>query len=91
MVLGQIGGSRKKCAEFVADGVRCGYDTPWDSVTGQVVLGQERFVERIKGRMGERGTEREQPSARELAAKSTAVIVREVCRRLGVKEKEISG
>lgn len=91
MVLGQIGGSRKKYAEFVAEGVERGYDTPWDSVTGQVVLGQEGFVERIKRRMGERGAVREQPSARELAAKSAAVIMREVCRRFGVKEKEISG
>ena len=41
--------------------------------------------------MGERGGVSEQPSARKLAAKSAAVIVREVCRRLGVKENEISG
>ena len=91
MVLGQIGGSRKKYAEFVAEGMERGYDTPWDSVTGQVVLGQEGFVERIKGRMGERGAVREQPSSREFAAKSAAVIMREVCRRLGVKENEIGG
>jgi putative transposase len=91
MVLGQIGGSRKKYAEFVAEGVERGYDTPWDNVTGQVVLGEEGFVEGIKGRMAEQGAVREQPSARELVAKSAAIIIREVCGRLGVKEKEISG
>jgi hypothetical protein len=90
MVLGQIGGSRKKYAEFVAEGMERGYDSPWDSVAGQVVLGQEGFVERIKGRMGEPGARREQPSAREFAAKSAAVIMRQVCRRLGVKENEIA-
>jgi REP-associated tyrosine transposase len=90
MVLGQIGGSRKQYAAFVGEGLERGYETPWEDVTGQVVLGKEEFVEGVRGRV-KRGTEREQPSARGLAAKSTAVIVREVCRRLGVKEKEISG
>ena len=91
MVLGQIGESRKKYAEFVARGVERGYDTPWDMVSGQVVLGEEGFVERIKRRMDERGAVREQPSAREFSARSAAVIVREVCRKFGVKEKDISG
>lgn len=91
MVLGQIGGSRKYYAEFIADGIKRGYDTPWENVTGQVVLGQEGFVSGIKDRIAERGAVREQPSAREFAAKSAAVIVREVYRRFGVKENEISG
>jgi chromosomal replication initiation ATPase DnaA len=59
-------------------------------VTGQVVLGKEEFVEEIRGSV-ERGTEREQPSAREFSAKSAAVIVREVCRQFGVRENDISG
>ena len=49
LVLGRVGGSRKKYAEFVTDGIERGYDTPWNNVSGQVVLGQEKFVERIKG------------------------------------------
>jgi putative transposase len=49
MVLGQTGGSRRRYAEFVVDGIERGYDTPWDEVTGQVVLGEEEFVEGVKG------------------------------------------
>ncbi len=56
-----------------------------------MVLGQEGFVEGIKSKIAGRGTVREQPSAREFTAKSAAVILREVCKRLGVKEKELSG
>jgi len=91
MVLGQIGGTRKKYAKFVSDGLERGYDTPWESVTGQVVLGQEGFVDAIKSRVAKEGTVREQPSAREFAIKSTAVILREVCKRCGVQEREIIG
>jgi REP element-mobilizing transposase RayT len=91
MVLSQIGGSRKRYAEFVSDGIERGYDTPWQKVTGQVVLGQEGFVDNIKSKLAGEGTVREQPSAREFSAKSTAVIIREVCKRLGVKEQEIIG
>jgi putative transposase len=89
-LLGQIGGSRKKYAAFIGEGLDRGYATPWDDVTGQVVLGNGEFVEGVRGRV-ERGTEREQPSAREFSAKSAAVIMQEVCRGFGVKQNDISG
>ena len=89
LVLGQVGGNRQKYAAFVADGIKGGYDTPWEKVSGQVVLGQEKFVERIKDRVGEGGVSREQPSVREFTAKSAGDIITAVCRRLGVKETEI--
>lgn len=91
MVLSQIGGSRKRYAEFVGDGIERGYDTPWEKVTGQVVLGQEGFVDNIKSKIAGEGAVREQPSAREFSAKDAAVILRQVCKRFAVKEKEISG
>jgi putative transposase len=43
-VLSQIGVSRKRYGEFVAEGIRGGYSTPWENVKGQVVLGNEDFV-----------------------------------------------
>jgi len=89
-VLGQIGGSRKRYAAFVGEGLERGYATPWDAVTGQVVLGKEDFVEGVRGVVGG-GRAREQPSARGISAKSQAAIVREVCRWFGVKESEIRG
>jgi putative transposase len=89
MVLGQVGMTRKKYAEYVADGIARGYDTPWENVSGQVVLGLEQFVEKIKDRVGARGAIREQPSVREFTAQSAADIIKAVCRRLGAKDKEI--
>lgn len=91
MVLGQIGGSRKKYAEFVADGIGRGYDTPWDNVTGQVVLGQEGFIDAIKGRIAERGRQREQPTVRGFAAKAAEVVLRAVARQFGATEEQITG
>jgi len=91
MVLGQIGGSRKKYAEFVADGIGRGYDTPWDNVTGQVVLGQEGFIDAIKGRIAERGRQREQPTVREFEAKAAEVVIRVVARQFGATEEQITG
>lgn len=88
-VLGQIGGSRKKYAEFVIDGLDRGYKTPWDSVTGQVVLGEHEFIEGVKGQFEMGGADREQPSAREFSAKAATIILSEVCRAFGVKEKDI--
>jgi REP element-mobilizing transposase RayT len=91
MVLGQVGGSRKKYGEFITDGIAHGYDTPWDRITGQVVLGQERFVDTIKNKLAAGRTMREQPAARAFAARGAVEIVREVCKRFGVKENEITG
>lgn len=89
LVLGQMGGSRRRYEAFIVDGVERGYDTPWDNVTGQVVLGEKEFVDGVKGRYVERRSEREQPSAREFLAKSATVILGEVCRQLGINQDEI--
>ena len=89
-VLGQAGGSRKKYAGFVGEGLERGCGTPWDEVMGQVVLGKEKFVEGVRRRI-KRGAEREQPSAREFFSRSPAVIVGEVCRKLEVRENDIKG
>jgi hypothetical protein len=91
MVLGQVGGSRKKYADYIAEGIRTGYGTPWEEVTGQVVLGEETFIERIKGRITENGGKREQPSIRELGATQPEVVLREVARHFGLKETQITG
>ena len=45
----------------------------------------------LKAKVGEGEAVREQPTVREFAAKSVALITREVCRRFGVKENERRG
>lgn len=54
-------------------------------------MGEEGFIERIKGRIAERGSKREQPSLRELEAKRADVVLGEVARHFGLKESELTG
>jgi putative transposase len=91
MVLGQVGGSRKKYTDYIVEGIRTGYGTPWEEVSGQVVLGEETFIERVKRRITEEGGKREQPSIRELRAARPEVVLRAVARQFGVKERQITG
>ena len=74
-VLEQMGRSRRKYREFIIDGIKGGYNTPWDSVQGQVVLGQEKFVERVKEGIEEKGSRREQPGIRQIQAKVPADVI----------------
>jgi putative transposase len=90
-VLSQVGGSRKRYGEFVAEGIRSGYPTPWEEVKGQVVLGEEEFVERVKGRIKKSGSRREQPSIRELEARKPATVLKEVARYFGLAEEQLIG
>jgi len=90
-VLEQIGHSRKRYREFILDGINSGYATPWDSVEGQVVLGAEKFIERIKEELEENGSQREQPGVRRLKAKAPAGVVKVVARFFGVEEERLTG
>ena len=66
-VLGYVGGSRKRYAQFVKEGLQRGYSTPWEGLKGQVVLGGERFWMGLRGRFMEgSGSAKEQPSLREI-------------------------
>jgi putative transposase len=90
-VLEQIGHSRRRYREFILDGINRGYATPWDSVEGQVVLGEEKFIERIKAELEEAGSRREQPGVRQLQAKAPARVIQAVARFFGVEEKRLTG
>jgi hypothetical protein len=90
-VLEQIGHSRKKYRDFIIDGINSGYATPWDSVEGQVVLGEKKFIERIKDKLEEDGSQREQPGMRRLRAKAPGGVIQAVARYFGVEEKRVTG
>jgi REP-associated tyrosine transposase len=90
-VLEQVGHSRRKYREFIIDGIERGYATPWDSVQGQVVLGEQKFVERLKEEVEDKGSEREQPGMRQIQAKAPAAVLRAVARYYGVEEKGLTG
>jgi len=90
-VLEQIDHSRKKYRDFIIDGINSGYATPWDSVQGQVVLGEEKFIERIKDELEGNGSQREQPGVRRLRAKAPTDAIKAVARYFGVEEQRLTG
>jgi putative transposase len=65
-VLGYVGGSRRKYAAFVQEGLRQGVGTPWDDLLAQMVLGDRNFLERLKGMKNAviKGSAKDQPTYR---------------------------
>jgi putative transposase len=90
-VLEYVGGSRKRYGEFLAEGIRKGYDTPWEKLQGQVVLGEEDFVEHVKSKMNGRGSKREQPAVRRFQATELKTVLKAVARHFGLAEEKITG
>jgi REP element-mobilizing transposase RayT len=91
MVLGYVGGSRRKYRKFVIEGIRQGYETPWEAVKGQAVLGKDDFVERVKTRVKRKGSRREQPAVREFEAIDPAKILRAVARYCKLAGNQLTG
>ena len=90
-VLSYVGGSRKRYGEFLAEGIRKGYDTPWERVQGQVVLGQDDFVERVKNNVSSKSSKREQPAMRHLARRDLMTIVYMVADYFRVPQDKLTG
>jgi len=70
-LLGRMGGGRKKWRKAyqrsVEAGLREGVRDPWEHLKGQVILGEQEFVESLAEEL--RGDRREQPSLRGLRAR----------------------
>ena len=90
-VLGQVGGSRSRYRQFIDEGIEKGYDTPWENLKGQVVLGREEFVGKLKGKTNGKASSREQPSMKILEAVSPDEALKKVSRELGIKTEELVG
>lgn len=85
-VLGYVGGSRRRYREFTEEGLEKGYVTPWEELKGQVVLGKEGFLARLKGRWRKGTTStREIPSLRSLEMVEAEKVVREVAEYFKIK------
>ncbi len=89
-VLGYVGESRKRYGEFLAEGIRKGYDTPWEKLQGQVVLGEEDFIEHVKSKIKGKGSKREQPAVRRFQALELKGVLKAVARHFGLAEEEIA-
>ena len=61
-------GGRRAYAGLIEEGVKRGIVSPWEEVQGQVLLGRERFVGKMRRYLaGEQGKAREQPAVRALS------------------------
>ncbi len=72
-LLSQFGQQRAaaqgKYHAFVAEGI--GQDSPWENVRGQVLLGSERFVERLASALHDKRLLKEIPRRQRFAARPT--------------------
>lgn len=90
-VLSYVGGSRKRYGEFLAEGIRRGYHTPWDKLQGQVILGEEDFVKRVKGRIRGAGSKREQPSLRRFESRDLKLVLKSVAGYFNLPQEKLVG
>jgi putative transposase len=90
-VLGQVGGSRNRYRQFIEEGIKGGYDTPWEKLQGQVALGREEFLRRLKRKTNGTASSREQPSMKALEAVNPEEVLRKVSRELRINTEEVVG
>jgi len=80
---------KKVSGEFIEDGLREGYETPWEKVTGQVALAREEFVADLGKRVGSRTSRREQPSVKTFQRVQPEKVLSIVSRKLKVKREDL--
>ncbi|MBE0433077.1 transposase [candidate division WOR-3 bacterium] len=92
MILGMIGG-RKAYQRFIIDGLRNDLESPYVHVKYQTILGSDSFVRRVKGRLPDKGSNREQPVFMKIKRQTVdpEVIIKRVGERLGVSRDKIVG
>lgn len=91
-VLSYVGGSRRRYGRFVEEGLWLGYRTPWDDLRGQVILGEEGFWERVKGKwLRDEGArkDKERPSLRLLEKIGPEEALRKVAGYFKLKPQEL--
>jgi putative transposase len=89
-VLGQVGGSRSRYRQFIEEGIEKGYDTPWEKVKGQAVLGEDEFVKKLRAKVIQAGPMREQPALRRLGSMDGAAVLQRVSGYFGIKIEELA-
>ena len=89
-VLGQVGGSRNRYRQFIEEGLENGYDTPWEKVKGQAVLGEDEFVEKLRDKIVRGRPMREQPALRHLGSMDAADVLKRVSGYFGIKLEELA-
>jgi len=90
-VLAQTGGRAQNYREFLHDGQRQGYDTPWDKLQGQTVLAREEFVAKLRKSLEKTPAKRrEQPAAKAIGKVPAKHVLETVSRHFKIKPEEIT-
>ena len=89
-VLNQVGGSRTKYKEFVKEGMKTGFRTPWHEVEGQVVLRDKKFLQKLKGKWEKAASRREQPAVRAFSAVESEAVIRAASAYFKIEREELS-
>jgi hypothetical protein len=91
-VLGYVGGSRQKYVEFVQDGIRQGFGTPWEDLLAQVVLGDRTFVERLKGMKNAviKGNAKDQPPYRMIQSIDAEALFKRAASYFRISETDLT-
>jgi putative transposase len=77
----RVSAARRRYAEFLLDGVTKGVAPPWAAVEGQLLLGERRWVERMKRRLRQRPVGAEETGGKELGVRvPLSVVLTQVCR-----------
>ncbi|MDH3445777.1 MAG: transposase, partial [Deltaproteobacteria bacterium] len=91
-VLDYVGGSRKKYAAFVQDGIRDGFGTPWDDLLAQMVLGDGKFLAKLKGMKDAviKGDAKDQPSYRMIQSVEAEAVLKQAADYFRLSEVELT-
>jgi REP element-mobilizing transposase RayT len=91
-VLGYVGGSRQKYAEFVQDGIRQSFATPWEDLLAQMVLGDRDFVERLKGMKNAviKGNAKDQPPYRMIQSVDAEALIKRAAGYFRLREADLT-
>jgi len=91
-VLEYVGGDTEKGRQaygrFVEEGIRSGVIRPWEKTVGQVVLGSEGFIEKLRSRMDSK-RDRERPAMRALQRMAPERVIHKIGHVLGWKEETL--
>jgi putative transposase len=91
-VLAYFGNQGKRgYKEFIIDGMKSGFKTPWDEVRGQAMIGSEDFVEEVASKhLGSRQIKGgEESGLRELVGISAEEVLDEVARYFRITSQEV--
>jgi REP element-mobilizing transposase RayT len=88
-VLAYVGGSRQKYAAFVQDGIHKGFGTPWEGLLAQMVLGDQDFLEKLKG-MKIKGSAKDQPSYRMMKNIDADVLIKRALEYFQLLEADLT-